>query len=106
MSTHQSVSRTVDLPRLGALLGDRRRFAALAVAVGLVASACSSGSAAPDTPEASAAGTAAAANSDFLSVNEDVRLTEVLDVADGSVQSLTSAVDGDRPVLLWFWAPH
>jgi len=71
-----------------------------------LATACSSGAAAPDTPEASAAGAAAATNSDSLAVSEDVRLTEVLDVDDGSVQTLRTAVEGDRPVLLWFWAPH
>ena len=78
----------------------------LTLTVGICATACASGSAAPDTREASAAGAAATSNADSLSVNDDVRLTEVLDVSDGSVQTLRTAVDGDRPVLLWFWAPH
>ncbi len=49
---------------------------------------------------------AAADNSSKLQPNADRRLIEVLNVADGSITSLVDAVDGDRPVLLWFWAPH
>ncbi len=106
MSTHHSSSRTVDLTRLRAYSGVRRRLAVAAIATGVLATACAGSSSAPDTPEASAAGAAATTNSDALSVNEDVRLTEVLDVSDGSVQTLRTVVDGDRPVLIWFWAPH
>ncbi|MDE0607187.1 MAG: hypothetical protein OXH78_08535 [Acidimicrobiaceae bacterium] len=53
---------------------------------------------------------AAADNVSSLQPNNDRRLIEVLNVADGSVASLAApmngVVDGDRPVLLWFWAPH
>ena len=31
---------------------------------------------------------------------------EVLDVADGSISTLRTAVEGDRPVLVWFYSPH
>ena len=31
---------------------------------------------------------------------------EVLAVADGSIQTVRDVVDGDRPVLLWFFSPH
>lgn len=39
--------------------------------------------------------------------NEDNALDiEVLAVGDGSIQTLRNVVDGDRPVLLWFFSPH
>jgi len=41
-----------------------------------------------------------------LVVADDARDIEMLSVFDGSVATLRDAVDGDRPVLLWFWAPH
>jgi len=31
---------------------------------------------------------------------------EVVGVSDGAKTTLREVVDGDRPVLLWFWAPH
>lgn len=49
---------------------------------------------------------AAAANLSLLEAADDARDHEVLDVADGSISSLRTVVDGDRPVLIWFWAPH
>lgn len=45
-------------------------------------------------------------NTGLLTVSEDPLDTEVLSVTDGSVASLRAVVDGDRPVLLWFYAPH
>lgn len=48
----------------------------------------------------------AAANLPLLQPSDDARDVEVLSVTDGSITSLRDAVDGDRPVLLWFWAPH
>lgn len=83
----------------------RRRIASLLAGVALVASACS-GSTVPDNPAAQAANEAAAANVDDLAQSDNVVDIEVLDVSDGSVATLRSAVDGDRPVLVWFWAPH
>ena len=84
----------------------RRGLTVAVVGIGLLASACGSEGAAPDTPEASAAGEAAAQNIDNLQQSDNVLDIEVLDVADGSISSLREAVDGDRPVLLWFYAPH
>ena len=48
----------------------------------------------------------AAANMALLEASDDARAQQVLDVFDGSISSLRDAVDGDRPVLIWFWAPH
>jgi hypothetical protein len=48
----------------------------------------------------------AAANEDLLQLADDARDVEVLNVHDGSIASLRNAVTGDRPVLIWFWAPH
>lgn len=45
-------------------------------------------------------------NASALEATSDVRDFEVLSVADGSITSLRDTVVGDRPVLLWFWAPH
>lgn len=56
------------------------------------------------TPEEAAA--TAAENQPNLQVSDDPIDTEVLVVADGSVTTIAEAVTGDRPVLLWFWAPH
>lgn len=63
-----------------------------------------------DAPEAAPSDVspadAASANEPLLQTSEDARDIEVLSVVDGSISSIRSAVDGDRPVLLWFWAPH
>jgi len=53
-----------------------------------------------------AVATAAAANAESLEESADVRDFEVLSVYDGSITTLRDTVDGDRPVLVWFWAPH
>ena len=49
---------------------------------------------------------AAAANIETLEASTDVRDFEILSVNDGSKTTLRDAIDGDRPVLVWFWAPH
>lgn len=49
---------------------------------------------------------AAEQNIPNLQAADDVRNVEVVSVYDGSVTSLQEVVTGDRPVLLWFWAPH
>ena len=82
------------------------RGLAATLGLALVLTACSSEGSAPDTPEAAAAGDAAAANQDDLAQSDNVLDIEVLAVADGSVSTLRDAVDGDRPVLVWFYAPH
>ena len=85
----------------------RRGLLVTVLGFGLIASACGSGEgSAPETAEAAAAGEAAENNQSELQQADDLRDIEVLDVADGSVATLRSAVDGDRPVLLWFYSPH
>lgn len=81
------------------------RLVSLLIGVGLLASACSGGNI-PDDPAAQAANEAAAANIGNLAQTGNVLDAEVLDVRDGSISSLRGVVDGDRPVLVWFWAPH
>ncbi len=90
-----------------------RSSAALFALLALVASACGGGSstdagapAEAGSTAADSAAVAAAGNIDILEPNDDVRLLEVLDVTNGEPTTLASTVDGDRPVLLWFWAPH
>ena len=87
------------------LSSTRRRLAGVVVGVGLIASACSANSV-PDDPAAQAANEAATASLDTLAQSSNVLDTEVLAVADGSVSTLRAVADGDRPILLWFWAPH
>jgi len=53
-----------------------------------------------------AASSTAEANLEQLERADDIRDFEVLNVVDGSITTLRDEVDGDRPVLLWFWAPH
>lgn len=67
----------------------------------LLASACGSDSSGTDT-------SAAAADAEPAGIPgiDEVRGLEVVDVATGETTTLADRVDGDRPVLLWFWAPH
>lgn len=48
----------------------------------------------------------AEANIGNLQLTENLLDIEVLAVGDGSVQTLRNVVDGDKPVLLWFFSPH
>ena len=41
-----------------------------------------------------------------VTVSADVPDLEMDDVATGSRVRLASLVTGDKPLLLWFWAPH
>ena len=84
----------------------RRRFASSAVGLGLLLAACGGGSSVPDDPAAQAANEAASSNIDDLAQSDNALDIEVLNVADGSVSTLRQAVTGDRPVLVWFYAPH
>lgn len=45
-------------------------------------------------------------NQPTLQSADNVLDIETLAVGDGSVQTLRDVVDGDRPVLLWFFSPH
>ena len=91
-----------------------RRGHLAAPAIALLLAACGGGS--ETTTAASADASSASsepsvqqigeANQELLQPSEDARDVDVLSVADGSITSLRAAVDGDRPVLLWFWSPH
>ncbi|NCG25795.1 MAG: hypothetical protein GWP47_16890 [Actinobacteria bacterium] len=74
----------------------------IVIGFSLLASACGDTA---ETGQASVATSDDVRDIEVLSV-DDVRDIEVLSVDDGSVSSLRDAVTGDRPVLLWFWAPH
>ena len=41
-----------------------------------------------------------------MAVSADVPDLEMVDVATGGSVRLVSLVTGDKPLLLWFWAPH
>ena len=41
-----------------------------------------------------------------MAVSADVPDLEMIDVATGGSVRLVSLVTGDKPLLLWFWAPH
>ena len=45
-------------------------------------------------------------NQPNLTTAPDVLDIQTLAVHDGSVQTLRDVVDGDKPVLLWFYSPH
>ena len=53
-----------------------------------------------------ASGESASANGAAVAVSDDVPDLEMVDVASGSNVRLASLVTGDKPLLLWFWAPH
>jgi cytochrome oxidase Cu insertion factor (SCO1/SenC/PrrC family) len=77
-----------------------RLLVALLAALGLLAAACG------DSSPADTSAAAAEPDIDGLAASDDVRLTEVLDVETGEATTIADTVTGDRPVLLWFWAPH
>lgn len=71
----------------------------------LFATACGGGGG-PSSEESSAATTAALTNQPQLQLTGDVASTQLLNTADGAIAQLSDVVTGDRPVLLWYWAPH
>ena len=88
-------------------VSSRRRLVAALLGVSLLATACAAGgSRVPDNPAALAANEQALANIDSLQTSDNVLDMETLNVSDGSVSTLRQAIDGDRPVLLWFYSPH
>ena len=97
------------------------RFAAVALALALFATACggaaseSATSAGPaevteaesvDDSATEAAAAAAETNIELLAGGTTAFDYEVLNVHDGSISSVDEVVDGDRAVLLWFFSPH
>ncbi|MEE9416413.1 MAG: hypothetical protein V3V01_14110 [Acidimicrobiales bacterium] len=91
---------------------NRSRLITSALSAGLFLSACggAGGEASTASPAAAAANADAAAQAEAniktLESTGNVRTTEVLNLSDGSKSTLEQAVTGDRPVLLWYWAPH
>ncbi len=53
-----------------------------------------------------ASGESASANGAAVAVSADVPDLEMVNVASGTGVRLASLVTGDKPLLLWFWAPH
>lgn len=45
-------------------------------------------------------------NQPLLQTSTSVLDIETLAVGDGSIATLRDVVDGDKPVLLWFFSPH
>ena len=41
-----------------------------------------------------------------VQISDDVADFDLVDVSSGATVNLHSLVDGETPVLLWFWAPH
>lgn len=84
-----------------------RRFVRALLVLGslaLFATACAGGG--PSSEASSAAEAAAATNESELQLTSDLITTQLLDTADGSISDLSAVVTGDRPVLLWYWAPN
>ena len=75
----------------------------IAASLALFATACGGG---PSSEQRSAAQQVASSNEATLTLTSDVASTQFLDTADGSIAQLSEVVTGDRPVLLWYWAPH
>ena len=72
----------------------------------LLAAACGGGNGGSTDPASAAAAAAAEANAADLATSDDPTMVEVLDVSTGATTTLADAVAGDRPVLVWVWAPH
>jgi len=109
------------------------KFVSVSMAVGLVAAACG-GSADTATEGSNDSGTEPAATESTAPATQEPTTSadgdnapadadggaeetaapaenlfpdvDVTNVVDGSAVNLTSLGGGDRPVLLWFWAPH
>lgn len=84
-----------------------RMLLVIVAALALFATACGGGGGSGLTSEeSSAAVTAGSTNEPLLELTADTSTTQLLNTRDGSITSLSEVVTGDRPVLLWFWAPH
>jgi len=81
-----------------------RILSATVASLALFATACGGGGA--TSVELNAAASAAETNTPQLQLTEDIGSSQLLDTADGSIASLADVVTGDRPVLVWYWAPH
>ncbi len=93
------------------------RVLAIAVCLALSAAACGDSSDSPETApiesptstEASAtqeSATEPAPESAAPAPASDLPSVEVVDVATGATVNLASFAPADKPLVLWFWAPH
>ena len=82
-----------------------RKLLTLVGALALFATACAGGGG-QSSEAASAAELAAQTNEPGLQLTSDITSTQLLDTVDGNISQLADVVTGDRPVLLWYWAPH
>ena len=74
-------------------------------ALALVATACGGGGG-PTSEESNAVRTLAEANQANLQLSSDLSRSELLDTRTGEITNLAQVVEGDRPMLVWYWAPH
>lgn len=79
------------------------KFAIIFLATILIAAACGG---AGLNAEQTAAVAAAEENAAELQLTSDFVTTQMLDTRTGGLASLGDIVAGDRPVLLWYWAPN
>ena len=82
-----------------------RKLLTLVGALALFATACAGGGG-QSSEASSAAELAAQTNEPGLQLTSDITSTQLLDTVDGNISQLADVVTGDRPVLLWYWAPH
>ncbi len=83
----------------------RRLFIGLA-SLGFVAGGCGVSASPPQAATATPTGTRGPPATDDRGIAADVPDVQVVDVATGASSSLRALLPGDKPVLLWFWAPH
>ena len=76
--------------------------AVMIAALALFVAACGGGGL---SEQQQAAVAAAETNAAALQLTSDFSRSEVLDGHTGQITSLAEVVTGDRPVLMWYWAP-
>ncbi len=86
----------------------RHKAAAVVAGLALFATACggSGGGSGQTSDEQTAILESASQNESGLTVSADLVSTEMLDVRTGEPTTLSDVVDGDRAVVVWYWAPH
>ncbi len=82
------------------------RALSLLTLLAFVATACGSGTSVLTDEERVAALTTASETQSNLTISDDLTTTEMLDVRTGEKTTLAEQVDGDRAVVVWYWAPH
>lgn len=80
-----------------------RILSATLTSLALFATACGGGA---SSAENAAAATTAEANELQLQLTSDIASSQLLDASDGTISTLADEITGDRPVLVWYWAPH